>query len=546
MSIRTKVFLIILVLFAVLGGVDFAIQRSVIYSSFMELEQNEAEENLRRIFYALDREVVHLDLLCRDWAVWDDSYEFMRSRSEVFIASNLNEETQRNNRLSLLAYCAPDGSVVWAQAMNPVSAEPIVFDFLGGGRIARDHPVFLATRSKTGICVTEHGPLLFSTRAILRSDESGPSNGFLVMGRLLDQDTQDILRQQTRIPFEVIFPLVDGQTQCESGGLGKMNGENVTYATEYAGDVIRICSAYRDQDGHPIFGVDYQFPREITKEGLANMRFAALILAVSSVVILVMLNFLLQVVVLRPVQRLTEHAAHLERAGDYSARLNMDREDEIGRLARSFDAMVQTVSERTEDLKRANERLTQLSLLDGLTGIPNRRMFDTYFKQEWRRAVREKTPLSVVLLDVDSFKLFNDRHGHQKGDLCLVDVAAVLQQQIHRPADLAARYGGEEFVLVLPNTEAAGASLLAERIRLAVRELRIGHGASEASPWVTVSQGVATMIPLLEQGDHGMADLLARADQALYAAKDQGRDRVVCSERSDELRGRADLDPLVL
>lgn len=546
MSIRSKVFFIIFGVFSVLGGVDFVIQRSVIYSSFMELEQNEAEENLRRIFYALDREVVHLDLLCRDWAVWDDSYEFMRSRSEVFIASNLNEETQRNNRLSLLAYCKPDGSVVWAQAMNPVSAEPIVFDFLAGGRIAREHPVFPSVSARTKICVTEHGPLLFSTREILRSDESGPSTGFLVMGRLLDQDTQDVLRQQTRIPFEVVFPLAEDQTQCKSAGPGKMNGENVTYATEHSGDVIRICSAYRGEDGRPIFGVDYQFPREITKKGLASMRYAAILVVVSGALILAMLNFLLQIVVLRPVQRLTEHVTRLERGGDYSARLNMTRADEIGRLACGFDAMVQTVSERTEELKRANERLTQLSLLDGLTGIPNRRMFDTYLKQEWRRAMREKTPLAVVLLDVDAFKHFNDRHGHQRGDACLVDVAAVLQQQIRRPADLAARYGGEEFVLVLPDTEAAGARLLAERIRLAVRDLRIEHGASDASSWVTVSLGVATMIPRLEQGDYGMDALLEQADQALYAAKHQGRNRTVCAGRAEASGERADVEPLIL
>lgn len=550
MSIRRKVFLIILVLFSVLGGADFLIQRSVIYSSFMELEQHEAEENLRRIFYAIDREVTHLDLLCRDWAVWDDSHEFMRTRSEAFISSNLDEGTQLNNRVNLVAYCAPDGSIVWSQALNLVSAEPIAFDFLAMGRVPARHPLFApesrAGGGATGVCATAFGPLLFSARPILRSDGAGPSNGFLIMGRLLDSDTQEILRQQTRIPFEVVFPYPGGRSLCAGSSPTKTHGDNVTYVTEHVGDVIRICSAYRDPAGQAVFGVDYQFPRDITRKGLASMRYAAILVAVSGALILIMLNALLQFVVLRPVQRLTEHATRIEREGDYGARLNMTRQDEIGRLAQGFDAMVLTISERTEDLKRANERLTQLSLLDGLTGIPNRRMFDSYFKQEWRQAMRDKTALSVVLVDVDFFKQFNDRHGHQRGDACLVDVAAVLQQQIRRPADLAARYGGEEFVLVLPNTEAAGAWLLAERVRMAVRDLRIEHGAADASAWVTVSLGVATMIPRLEQGDYGMDVLLEQADQALYTAKAQGRNRVHCAARTVESGVESDADLLIM
>ncbi|NCD25413.1 MAG: diguanylate cyclase [Deltaproteobacteria bacterium] len=535
MSIRNKVFLIILGLFTVLGGIDFIIQRSVIYSSFLELEQNEAEENLRRIFYAIDREITHLDLFCRDWAAWDDSHEFMRDRSETFVASNLDVDTQRNNRLSLVAFCAPDGEVVWSRGLDLASDEPMVFDFMAGGRIFPAHPIFHpeADGGAAGVCFTAAGPLLFSSRPILRTDGSGPSNGFLIMGRLLDQDTVETLRQQTRIPFELVFPFSEGRSACGEKNPAKTHGDNVTFVTERAGDVIRICSAYQDMAGTPIFGVDYQFPREITKKGLASMRYAAILVVVSGAAILVMLNVLLQIVVLRPVQRLTEHAIRIEREGDHGARLNVDRQDEIGRLAQSFDAMVRTIGERTEELKRANERLTQLSLLDGLTGIPNRRMFDSYFKQEWRRAMRERAALSVILIDVDFFKRFNDMHGHQKGDDCLVNVAAVLQQWIRRPADLAARYGGEEFALVLPDTDAEGARLLAEHIRQAVRDLHIKHDGSEVSPWVTISLGVAAMVPRLEQGDQGMGSLLKQADEALYQAKGQGRDRVLCAPDID-------------
>jgi diguanylate cyclase (GGDEF)-like protein len=189
--------------------------------------------------------------------------------------------------------------------------------------------------------------------------------------------------------------------------------------------------------------------------------------------------------------------------------------------------MVQTINDRTEELKLANEQLIFLSVQDGLTGIANRRMFDSYMRKEWRRAMREQSPLSVVMLDVDFFKGYNDTYGHQQGDRCLVAVATALQQNVRRPADLAARYGGEEFVLVLPNTPAEGAMLLAERVREGVQALKIEHRASTVSPFVSVSLGVVTAVPSVNENGAGLDAFLEAADQGLYLAKHQGRNRAV-------------------
>ena len=236
---------------------------------------------------------------------------------------------------------------------------------------------------------------------------------------------------------------------------------------------------------------------------------------------------MMQAVVLRPLQRLTDHAVKLQAEGDYSLRLDLDRKDEIGVLAKSLDSLVQTINDRTVELQRANEQLTQLSLNDALTGIANRRMFDAYLKQEWRRAMREQTPLSVMLADVDHFKSYNDTYGHQQGDMCLIGVAAVMQLHMQRPADLLARYGGEEFAVILPGTDAEGARHMAEVLGQAVRDLRIDHCGSDAAPYVTLSIGVVTTIPSPEEGDGGMDMLLEQADQALYQAKKAGRNRVL-------------------
>ena len=175
----------------------------------------------------------------------------------------------------------------------------------------------------------------------------------------------------------------------------------------------------------------------------------------------------------------------------------------------------------TRKLDAANQELTRLTSLDGLTGLANRRHFDETLLREWRRAARYKRPLALALIDVDHFKLFNDSYGHLAGDECLKSVASALHAVSRRPSDLVARYGGEEFALILPETDLAGARNVAEGLCDAIRALQVPHGASP-SGFVTISVGVASLTP----GTGGPQNLIAEADLALYDAKSGGRDRV--------------------
>ncbi|MCD4674545.1 MAG: diguanylate cyclase [Desulfobacula sp.] len=182
-----------------------------------------------------------------------------------------------------------------------------------------------------------------------------------------------------------------------------------------------------------------------------------------------------------------------------------------------------------QELKKVNEKLKMLSVIDGLTQIPNRRRFDEYLESEWKRHYRDKDQISVILSDIDFFKLYNDNYGHQGGDDCLKKVAQAIQDSAHRSADLAARYGGEEFVLVLPRTDAGGAMAVAEKVRINVMNLEIAHEKSKVNDYVTLSLGVATMVP---GKDNFAEDLVALSDQALYEAKENGRNQSI-SKKSD-------------
>jgi diguanylate cyclase (GGDEF)-like protein len=183
-------------------------------------------------------------------------------------------------------------------------------------------------------------------------------------------------------------------------------------------------------------------------------------------------------------------------------------------------------------LLESNQQLERLSTLDTLTGLANRRRFDEALRQEWRRAARDGVPLSLIFCDIDFFKGYNDSYGHLAGDECLVRVAEVLRSTFNRPADLAARYGGEEFVLILADTNEEGAVRLAEKLRSKIETLAIPHRGSPIAARLTISLGVASVVPTPRGGAE---ELIARADAALYAAKQEGRNRV----RTSRLASRA-------
>ncbi|MFM7382990.1 MAG: diguanylate cyclase, partial [Microcystaceae cyanobacterium] len=175
-----------------------------------------------------------------------------------------------------------------------------------------------------------------------------------------------------------------------------------------------------------------------------------------------------------------------------------------------------------QKLQFANQELEKLVNLDALTQVANRRWFDRTLEQEWYRLLREQKPLSLLMLDIDYFKAYNDFYGHPQGDSCLHQVAQVLTQAAGRSADGVARYGGEEFAILLPSTDLIGAIAIAEKIQRTLAHLRLAHRASPLQPTLTVSMGITCLIPT---PPHPPKTLVQQADQALYQAKRQGRNQ---------------------
>ncbi len=173
-----------------------------------------------------------------------------------------------------------------------------------------------------------------------------------------------------------------------------------------------------------------------------------------------------------------------------------------------------------KELEEKNDKLEQLSSLDGLTGLFNRRYFDANLVKEWKQALRTHTPLSLLIVDIDHFKGYNDRYGHLEGDECLRKVAQALYEALLRPIDIVARYGGEEFTAILPDTDREGAELVARRMMEQVERLDIPHSGGAVTGRVTVSIGATTLVP---SGRLSANTLLEYADKALHEAKEAGR-----------------------
>ncbi len=194
------------------------------------------------------------------------------------------------------------------------------------------------------------------------------------------------------------------------------------------------------------------------------------------------------------------------------------------RKAREDDLLV--LNERLAEMNRELERL---STTDSLTGVANRRSFNEFLSREWLREQREQQPFSVIMIDIDHFKNYNDHYGHLKGDVCLQKVAWALQGALCRPGDLLARYGGEEFVAILPHTDLQGAVELAETMHEKIRQLQLKHEDSPASSHVTISAGIASVIP---NQSLSPSQVMAMADKALYQAKQAGRNQSAIASTS--------------
>jgi len=232
-------------------------------------------------------------------------------------------------------------------------------------------------------------------------------------------------------------------------------------------------------------------------------------------VILLLVLMMLNRGIFRPLKQML-HGLERYRLGELDIQVKSSGLRELYALGETFNGMIEQIRHDINELERHSQS-------DGLTGLGNRRYFELRLQEEWSRAVRQQWPISVLFIDIDYFKRYNDHYGHLQGDDCLRRVAEAIQHAVKRDIDVAARYGGEEFVIMLPDTNLAGAEQVARDLQKAIRMLHIEHRGSNVEPFVTLSIGIASHIPSFPEKPE---ELLHAADTALYEAKEHGRNRI--------------------
>lgn len=540
MSISAKTTTLILLMGILLSLSAFFIQRNVIYPAFHDIEIDYARNNIDRVVRRLDAQRETIDFTVYDWSAWNDTYSFIQTGDPEYIESNLYPDTFLNFGFDIALFLDLDGQPVWGRIFD-FPAEGGYVDLsesyldaavaaITGFRKRIDTEAYIDDQHTSGIVELDGIPALFAMRPIVKSDGSGPHQGYVVFGQFLDEELVSKLSEQIVQDFSI--ELVSNAEVTEAS-------EN--YTLEAINNRSLSASKIYSIEGTPRLRATAILPRNITELGREITFYGITLLVILCTFLAAALLALFRWMIVKPIMSLKADIASISDAMDYSLRANIKNNDEIGALSREFNSMLgviesnntellrlnaeltskhQKVLEIQNELQSANAELKRLSEHDPLTGLSNRLALEKKLEQAWEILSRTGDPLSVMLADIDHFKLYNDRYGHQAGDNALKQVAAALTEAAQRKSDMAARYGGEEFLLVLPSTDAEAAMEIAASIRETIIAANIEHDSSPVEPFLTISIGISTVVPCSELT---MDDLISAADRALYRVKASGR-----------------------
>ncbi|WP_260579151.1 sensor domain-containing diguanylate cyclase [Vreelandella populi] len=444
----------------------------------------------------------------RDWANWDDSYEFVQDNYPRYTEVNLSSEMLKELRYQLMAFFDANGEVYYLLGLEPDSGRyatcssntdecawmtPLINAIQSSIKATSDQPYFLFPGP--------HSPSMVAVAPIHRLDGSGPSTGWLAKVRLMDDSWIERMEEETGLPITI-----EQQPTAEAAPFTKIEGDTI-YAQHLLPTHVPAIS----------ISVSTQLNRTHYLASLSTIRYLLIWTAFLMLFVIGFVLWLMERMILKPLKAL---AIFARQASEEDSRLDSallcQRNDEIGMLARSF-------AQQLTRQRELNAELLNLSTHDSLTGLPNRRLFDQRLQAVIRETESSSQPLAVMMLDIDYFKLFNDHYGHQKGDECLQQVAQVLQRIATAHDFLIARTGGEEFSALLPGTSAQHAKHIGQLLHETVYALAFPHLASPVAPYVTISVGIGFFD---ESTDTSPSVFMRTADQALYSAKAAGRHQV--------------------
>jgi signal transduction histidine kinase len=377
MTLKSKITLILLCIFMLFGVVYLGIQRFVIIPSFMALEHEEAITDVKRFVSALQKDIDTLDFFCWDWAAWDETYEFIETRSDAYIKANLVLETFADDDLNLLYFTNTSGKVIWGETRDRQTEITHLAEFPANA-LPADHPLLsyraenkpLSEVKIAGIYKTSKGLMLIFSRPILTNQSQGPIRGSVIIGKYLTAKIIKKLADLTQVDFET-FPMMDSALPEPLKNIPSRITDESRYLIESTGaDYLHVYTTLSDIKGDTALLLKAKIPKNISAKGYASMRYAIYSFLAAGFGVLIVMLLLLHFSIFRPIKDFTNHVTTIGKTSDLSAIYSIKRRDEIGILANAFNGMLEQlkkfqdglelmVKERTAELTTANERLYQ-------------------------------------------------------------------------------------------------------------------------------------------------------------------------------------------
>ena len=515
MSIRYKLLFFFLVQHFVFLFIALLLSEFIIRPYNLEIEQKNAHEKISQIKYVLHSEMEHLSLLNIDWAVWDDTYEFMQDRDKHFLQSNFSENILETTHLNRIEIFDINGNSIYKKDDGKIKLERLFYQ----DRLKKEFYIWKSyqrDKGRYGIMKAEDTFTFVSLYPILKGDGKGPERGTVLMVRALNKDMIAKINKSTSSMIKLIGiddPLSIASSDETEFSISEVNNEE-----------LQVIGYLQGPDSKVSVMIETRLIREFVMESEKLIFYLFMFGGGLGFLSFVISFYLLRVEVVKPLNLLIEHIIKI-REDDNFIPSNMEkREDEIGVLSTEFNNLILKIDEK-------NKTLAKVARIDALTGLANRMDLDERFESESKQSCRDKLDMSILMIDIDYFKKYNDTYGHVKGDEVLAQVAKAVQGSSLRPRDYIARYGGEEFIIILPKTHVDGSVIVAQRVLKTVEDLQIEHKTSLLEKKViSVSVGCLTLVPHKSESQDFIINL---ADEALYTAKEQGRDRYHVYQRSN-------------
>jgi diguanylate cyclase (GGDEF)-like protein len=521
-SIKYKLALVYLAFIAEIFLVIILIRQLWTIPQFLQLEQIADKKDLIRIENMLNSKIDELALVNYDNAVWDDAYQFALDKNVEFIEENFVEDTFVSLDLSGLYYLDNQGRIIFGASYERGNWQKIDVPFfasLPGWFIEKvlvnKHDVVLNQESPIthkGIIFIEQRPVIFAATSVLPSNARGESNGTLMFYREIQPEDEQQLSELSSLSATFIWPSHPNYKEL----LNRHNSEQLQAKRNEKGELTLASFDFLNQT--PYFITIKASPRAFDISLFDTSLMAALALSLFGILFLF---YFVSKRLIQPIKRWNNKISTIVNGGNYTIRFTEKGNDEFSVFSKKFNQLLAYVEQQNKEIKQHNMELVELSHTDGLTKIFNRRYFDNEIHSLWTPPI-EGSPMCLFMVDIDYFKQYNDNYGHQQGDKALQIIAKTLLENTKRSQDIVARYGGEEFVVILKNTEMLDGMYVAENLCRSVSRLGLEHLYAPLKH-LSISIGVASTTP---SANSTPRELIHQADEALYVAKDSGRNRV--------------------